>query len=54
MQVFQLRDLRDKDDNRIANLVAMSRSQHHKNHHEPWEQRIRELEEVLLAGIFGG
>ena len=34
-----------RDDNRLENLVAMSRSQHHKNHHEPWERRIRALEE---------
>lgn len=33
-----------KDDNRLENLVAMSRSDHHRNHHEPWERRIRELE----------
>ena len=36
-----------KDDNRIENLVAMSRSQHHRNHHEPWEERIRALEQEL-------
>ena len=36
-----------KDDNRPENLVAMDRSEHHKNHHEPWERRIRDLEEQL-------
>ncbi len=33
-----------KVDNRLENLVAMDKSQHHKNHHEPWENRIRALE----------
>jgi len=36
-----------RDDNRSENLVAMSRSEHHRNHHEPWEARIRELEAIL-------
>lgn len=33
-----------KDDNRIENLFAMSKSQHHSNHHAHYEQRIRDLE----------
>ncbi len=36
-----------KDDNRLENLVAMSRSRHHRNHHEPWEARIRDLENQI-------
>ena len=42
-----------KTDNRLENLVAMSRSQHHRNHHEPWEQRIRDLEAQLERCIDG-
>ena len=33
-----------KDDNRLENLLAMSKSDHHRNHHEPWERRIQHLE----------
>lgn len=36
-----------KHDNRLENLVAMSPSDHHRNHHEPWERRIRELEALI-------
>lgn len=35
-----------KNDNRLENLVAMSMADHHKNHHEPWENRIRDLEQA--------
>lgn len=45
-----------KDDNRLENLFAMSKSQHHSNHHAHYEQRIfvleariRELEGTLQA-----
>lgn len=33
-----------KDDNRLENLFAMSKSQHHSNHHNHYEERIRILE----------
>ncbi len=39
-----------KTDNRLENLAAMSNSDHHRDHHGPWEQRIRELEAQLAAG----
>ena len=38
-----------KDDNRLENLAAVSRSDHHVRHAEPYERRIRELEEQLAA-----
>ena len=34
----------NKADNRLENLAAMSRSDHHVRHAEPYEKRIRELE----------
>lgn len=39
-----------KHDNRIENLAAMSRSEHHVRHAEPYERRIRELEALLGIG----
>ena len=36
-----------KNDNRLENIVAMSASEHHANHHVPWELRIQALEARL-------
>ncbi|KKM99553.1 hypothetical protein LCGC14_1146770 [marine sediment metagenome] len=38
-----------KGDNRIENLAAMPRSEHHIRHAEPYERRIKELEARLRA-----
>jgi len=38
-----------RHDNRLENLLGISKSDHHKNHHVPWENRIRELEAQLNA-----
>lgn len=42
-----------RSDNRSENLIAMSKSDHHKNHHAPWEERIRALEARIreLEGV---
>ncbi len=37
-----------KSDNRLENLAAMSRADHHIKHSEPYEERIRQLEAELL------
>lgn len=36
-----------KDDNRPENLAAVSRREHHVRHAEPYERRIKELEQEL-------
>lgn len=41
-----------KSDNRLENLFAMSKSDHHSDHHQFYEARIHELEQKLREASF--